>query len=543
MMPRRPWPRIVRGRTIVTSSPAPGGVVAEQLGLELRPPVRLERVRRASSRRPGSTRGCRRSRSTTCARPCATPGVARREEHVRGADDVHRPEQVAVAGERHLGDVVEHDVDAVARARARVAVAHVAGDELHARGARAGGFRSKTRTSSPRASACVGEDRAEVAAAAGDEDTFGHAPGHLEASPRSRHQRMLARMPSSKVVCRLVPDLRAGPRRCRTRSCPSARRARATAARSARDPGGTRRPPRRPRRRGAGSRTARFETVRPSASRASRTVASTSRSSYGSASAIQYALPAAAADASARSSPSHEVAGVHHRPLLRAVADEREAAPPDRGEELRLPVGLVRAVEPRRADDDGREVAAVVAALHDLLRLHLRLPVRHVGVERRVLGEAVAGVGFAPNGEFDDTCTKRDAPARRARSSTSWVPPTLTSKNSRVRPAGWITAAVWNTVAVPTPSNSASRADGSRTSPTTASTFGPTTSTRAASSFSCTRHRTRERCGASARTRFWPSQPAAPVTTTSVLVATSSTNSRWVTWSQGSGRRCEGRWP
>ena len=57
------------------------------------------------------------------------------------------------------------------------------------------------------------------------------------------------------------------------------------------------------------------------------------------------------------------------------------------------------------------------------------------------------GLGFAPNGEFDETWTKRVVRARRARSSTSSVPPTFTSKNSRVRSTGWITAAAWNTVA------------------------------------------------------------------------------------------------
>ena len=41
------------------------------------------------------------------------------------------------------------------------------------------------------------------------------------------------------------------------------------------------------------------------------------------------------------------------------------------------------------------------------------------------------GRALAPNGEFDDTWTKRAAPARRAASSTSSVPPTFTSKKSR----------------------------------------------------------------------------------------------------------------
>ena len=74
----------------------------------------------------------------------------------------------------------------------------------------------------------------------------------------------------------------------------------------------------------------------------------------------------------------HEVARVDHRSALRARPDEREPAAADRGEELRLALGLERSVEPRRAHDDGREVAAVEAALHELLGFELRPPVGHV---------------------------------------------------------------------------------------------------------------------------------------------------------------------
>ena len=41
-----------------------------------------------------------------------TGGGARREQ-VDGAVDVDRPQQVGVAGERHLGHVVHHDVDSL----------------------------------------------------------------------------------------------------------------------------------------------------------------------------------------------------------------------------------------------------------------------------------------------------------------------------------------------------------------------------------------------------------------------------------------------
>ena len=63
-------------------------------------------------------------------------GVPRREQDVGGADDVDRLEQVAVLGQRHLGDVVEHDVDAVARLADGVAVADVGDDDLDRRSRR-----------------------------------------------------------------------------------------------------------------------------------------------------------------------------------------------------------------------------------------------------------------------------------------------------------------------------------------------------------------------------------------------------------------------
>ena len=85
----------------------------------------------------------------------ATRASRARDQHVGGAADVHRVEQRAVLGQRHLRDVVEHDVDALARGAHRGAVAHVARDELGARSSVGpGGLRSKIRTASPRASAC-----------------------------------------------------------------------------------------------------------------------------------------------------------------------------------------------------------------------------------------------------------------------------------------------------------------------------------------------------------------------------------------------------
>src|SRR5262245_7677263 len=84
-----------------------------------------------------------------------------------------------------------------------------------------------------------------------------------------------------------------------------------------------------------------------------------------------------------------------------------------------------------------------------------------------------------------------------------------------------MTAAAWKTVAPAAPSKSRSTTAGSRTSPATASMRSSTTSSRTASSASRTRHRMWTRLGwaARARTRFWPSQPPAPVTTTVVATA------------------------
>ena len=226
------------------------------------------------------------------------------------------------------------------------------------------------RTASPRASACSASTRAEVAAAAGDQDRA----RHQRRSPRSRHQRTLARMPSNSATVGLVAELLARPRDvARDRVLQLAEHVQRP-ARSGRSPARARRASRRRRPRSRGTRSGRrFDTAKPfgrervahrlAARRAARTARRRRSSTRGRARRStrlgeQHAL--------------HEVAGVHHRPALRARADEREAAPPDGGEELRLALGLERPVEPRRAHDDGREVAAVVAALHELLGLELR---------------------------------------------------------------------------------------------------------------------------------------------------------------------------
>src|SRR5436190_21668548 len=83
------------------------------------------------------------------------------------------------------------------------------------------------------------------------------------------------------------------------------------------------------------------------------------------------------------------VASVDERPAVLAVTDEGELATADGGEPPGLALGLERSVEPRRPDDHRRQVAALEAAVHELLRLELRLPVPEVRVVRRVLGEPI----------------------------------------------------------------------------------------------------------------------------------------------------------
>src|SRR5690606_28304972 len=104
------------------------------------------------------------------------------EEHVGGAGHVDRPEQVAVAGQGHLGDVVQDDVDALARGPQRVEVADVAGDVVDVRLGPGGSERApgprRVQVEDPDLvtprQGEVGEDRAEVAAAPGDQDGAGH---------------------------------------------------------------------------------------------------------------------------------------------------------------------------------------------------------------------------------------------------------------------------------------------------------------------------------------------------------------------------------
>ena len=130
MIPSRPCPRIVRGRTIVTSSPAATASRHSSSACELGPAVVLERCGGVSSV-TGFDSGMPKIALDDVCTTLATPASRAASSTLAVPTDVHRPEQLAVLRQRHLRDVVEHHVDALARrARTRVAVAHVALDEV-----------------------------------------------------------------------------------------------------------------------------------------------------------------------------------------------------------------------------------------------------------------------------------------------------------------------------------------------------------------------------------------------------------------------------
>ena len=144
-------------------------LATQHLGLELGPPVRLERTTRGLL---GDGVGIRdpEHRARRRVHDLADAGVAGGDEQVRRADHVHRPEQLAVARQRHLRDIVQHQVDAVARGADRVPVPHVSLDELD-RGRRGGGgVQVEDPDPVTIGDGAAGEDLAEVAAPARDED-------------------------------------------------------------------------------------------------------------------------------------------------------------------------------------------------------------------------------------------------------------------------------------------------------------------------------------------------------------------------------------
>ena len=360
----------------------------------------------------------------------------------------------------------------------RGAVAHVARRRTRLRRALGpGGFRSKIRTASPRASACSASTDAEVAAAAGDRGrerrpsepvAAGEAPAH--ARPHAVEQRDRG----------LVAELLARPARCRTRSCPSARRARAAPARTGRRPARARRASPRPRPRCAGRRAGAGSTrSSPSASSASRDrlaarrAARTARRRRSST-----RCPGAASTRLREQHALDEVARVDHRAALGAGPDEREAparARP-RGTASGGRAGTARrttaaAGSPSR-DRPGRSCAGRAARPR---ASNARSPCTARTASPRRSDRRSSG--SRRTGEFDETCTKRaGAGAPRP------VEHELRPADVHVEQLAHLARGMDHRGRVRSPTRRRRRrtagrsTDGSRTSPTTTSIRGSTTS-------------------------------------------------------------------
>ena len=321
--------------------PAADRVVAQQLGLQLGPAVRLERPARRRLRRPGCAPGSRTPRSTTCARPWRPRHRARRRARWRcrrrSPRRTARGPWPAAPARRCAARRRRRRTRRAPPSRSRTSpatnsAAGVGSGRVEVEDAHVVALRERARR----------EHGAEVAAAAGDE----HRARHQSGQPRARHHRTLAAHAFEQRDRRARSRAPCAPGRCRTRSCPSARRARAPPARTGRPPAAApstllRDDAGDPRDRAAAARSRR-RAPRPRARRARS--ARMSRSSYGSASAIQYACPARRGRDFGEQRALHEVAGVHHRPPLgarRRRAGSGRGAPPRRTASA-APVGTAR---------------------------------------------------------------------------------------------------------------------------------------------------------------------------------------------------------
>ena len=445
MTPSRPWPRTVRGRTIVTSSPAATASWHSSSARSLaRPYASSGRRRRVLGHRVvlgDAEHRARRRVHDLARRPRRAPRPAR--SRCRPTFTV---EQRAILGQRHLGDVVEHDVDAVARARAPRRGRARRPRRTRPPRARPGGFRSKMRTVVAAGERLLGQHRAEVAAAAGDEERA--RPSERVARARGTS----ARSPACRRAARPAGRSRApcGPGRCRTRSCPSARRARAAPARSGPRPAASavellRDHARDARDRAAGRRDTGEPFGRERVAHRREHVAQRVRLGVGD---PVRAARTRAGDASASSTPCTRLLGVHHRPALRARRRRAGSGPAGpRAKNCVCRVGLERTVEPRRPHDHGREVAAVVARAARAARPRASsAPYPMYGLNgesssKRSVGRRVRA----------ERRVRRDVhEARRARAPGP-VEHELGAADVHVeelarRPRGWITAAAWKTV-------------------------------------------------------------------------------------------------
>ncbi len=172
---------------------ADGRVPAQQLGSELGPAVGLQRpcgrrlghrVVRGDAEHRARRRVhdlCHRRASRAATSMCAVPVTFTASKSARSLC------------ERHLRDVVEHDVDALARRAERATVPHVARARIPPPRSRAGRVHIEDAYGVSPLEQPFGEQAPEVAAAASDE----HRPRHQSFQPRSRQKRTLARMPSN----------------------------------------------------------------------------------------------------------------------------------------------------------------------------------------------------------------------------------------------------------------------------------------------------------------------------------------------------------
>jgi hypothetical protein len=174
--------------------PAGGGPQAGPLGGQLGVTVGLGgRWHGGGQHRVGRRHAEHRARGRV--HDLADAGVAARGQQGGRAVDVHRAQQFAVAGQRHLGDVVVDDVGAVDGHPHRDGVTDVGRDHVGAEVVGAGDLDVEQPHVVPTSDERVDEQPAEVAVAAGDDAGGGHS-----SRPWATHQRMLWRMPSSSAT-------------------------------------------------------------------------------------------------------------------------------------------------------------------------------------------------------------------------------------------------------------------------------------------------------------------------------------------------------
>ncbi len=118
-----------------------------------------------------------------------TPARRAAANRIDGAVDVDGAKELEVLGQRHLGHVVEHHVDALDRGVDDGGVADVAEYDLHTGRTIVDVVQVEDADTVSCGDEAMDEERTEVAGAAGDERLH-------SSSPSSRHQRMLRRIPS-----------------------------------------------------------------------------------------------------------------------------------------------------------------------------------------------------------------------------------------------------------------------------------------------------------------------------------------------------------